>query len=162
VPCLSSKQIIRPKAQPSEAGSRLVHCAHDALRVPAKAYGETVMDTCALCARRLEGPWTNGDDGPSTVVAIAYSTNPPDAAMSVPEGGPRYRRIHDNNRGTEMKGRPLDPDQQAQEAEAAVASGASRGSRTRAADEEVMPPKPRIALDKRLAPLSRRLRSVAP
>ncbi len=31
----------------------------------------------------------------------------------------RYRRIHGNNRGTEMKGRPLDPDQQAQEAEAA-------------------------------------------
>jgi hypothetical protein len=31
----------------------------------------------------------------------------------------RYRRIHGNNRGTEMKGRPLDPDQQAQESEAA-------------------------------------------
>lgn len=31
----------------------------------------------------------------------------------------RYRRIFGNNRGTEMKGRPLDPDQQAQEAEAA-------------------------------------------
>src|SRR6202035_2637680 len=31
----------------------------------------------------------------------------------------RYRRIHGNNRGTEMRGRPLDPDQQAQEAEAA-------------------------------------------
>jgi hypothetical protein len=31
----------------------------------------------------------------------------------------RYRRIYGNNRGTEMKGRPLDPDQQAQESEAA-------------------------------------------
>ena len=31
----------------------------------------------------------------------------------------RYRRIHGNNRGTEMKGRPLDPEQQAQEVEAA-------------------------------------------
>lgn len=31
----------------------------------------------------------------------------------------RYRRIHGNNRGTEMKGRPLDPDQEAQEVEAA-------------------------------------------
>jgi hypothetical protein len=31
----------------------------------------------------------------------------------------RYRRIHGNNRGTEMKGRPLDPEQQAQETEAA-------------------------------------------
>jgi hypothetical protein len=31
----------------------------------------------------------------------------------------RYRRIHGNNRGTEMRGRPLDPDQQAQEVEAA-------------------------------------------
>jgi hypothetical protein len=31
----------------------------------------------------------------------------------------RYRRIFGNNRGTEMKGRPLDPDQQAQETEAA-------------------------------------------
>jgi hypothetical protein len=32
----------------------------------------------------------------------------------------RYRRIHGNNRGTEMRGRPLDPDQQAQEEEAAA------------------------------------------
>jgi hypothetical protein len=31
----------------------------------------------------------------------------------------RYRRIFGNNRGTEMKGRPLDPDQHAQETEAA-------------------------------------------
>jgi TraG P-loop domain len=31
----------------------------------------------------------------------------------------RYRRIHGNNRGTEMRGRPLDPDQHAQETEAA-------------------------------------------
>src|SRR6202035_742113 len=31
----------------------------------------------------------------------------------------RYRRIHGNNRGTEMKGRPLDPEQEAQETEAA-------------------------------------------
>jgi hypothetical protein len=31
----------------------------------------------------------------------------------------RYRRIHGNNRGTDMKGRPLDPEQQAQEVEAA-------------------------------------------
>jgi hypothetical protein len=31
----------------------------------------------------------------------------------------RYRRIFGNNRGTEMKGRPLDPEQQAQEMEAA-------------------------------------------
>lgn len=31
----------------------------------------------------------------------------------------RYRRIYGNNRGTELRGRPLDPDQQAQEAEAA-------------------------------------------
>jgi hypothetical protein len=31
----------------------------------------------------------------------------------------RYRRIFGNNRGTEMRGRPLDPDQHAQEAEAA-------------------------------------------
>jgi len=31
----------------------------------------------------------------------------------------RYRRIFGNNRGTEMKGRPLDPDQNAQETEAA-------------------------------------------
>lgn len=31
----------------------------------------------------------------------------------------RYRRIYGNNRGTEMRGRPLDPDQQQQEDEAA-------------------------------------------